>query len=305
MLKPAKNGQEASDSELAAYLIVANRYRLDPLTRQIHAFWDANRGIVPIVGIDGWAAIVNREPQFDGVDFEERCDADGRIVSVRCTIYRRDLHHPISITEYLRECYRNTPPWNQMPARMLRHKAFIQAARLAFSISGIYDEDEARDIVTEAPRESTIEQSAEIEPKTKRIAEKLKKQLEPPPTQAEPPPETKEEPQQDDKQQPQLEPPKDLQTVELSAIGSLPAGSQGIVRGIVDSVEMKERFSRLILWHGAHSMAFTVFDHSADNLGPGQLVQAEFSIKDRAGKTYRNAANIIPVEFIDETQATA
>jgi hypothetical protein len=30
-----------------------------------------------------------------------------------------------------------------MPKRMLRHKALIQAARIAFGFSGIYDEDEA------------------------------------------------------------------------------------------------------------------------------------------------------------------
>ena len=33
-----------------------------------------------------------------------------------------------------------------MPRRMLRHKALIQGARIAFGFSGIYDEDEARDI---------------------------------------------------------------------------------------------------------------------------------------------------------------
>ena len=43
---------------------------------------------------------------------------------------------------FMKECMRNTQPWKQWPARMLRHKAMIQAARIAFSFSGIEDQDE-------------------------------------------------------------------------------------------------------------------------------------------------------------------
>ena len=52
----------------------------------------------------------------------------------------------MKVTEYFDECKRNTDPWNQMPRRMIRNKAIIQAIRLAFGVSGIHDEDEARDI---------------------------------------------------------------------------------------------------------------------------------------------------------------
>ena len=41
-------------------------------------------------------------------------------------------------------------PGNPTPRRMLRHKAMIQCARLAFGFGGIYDQDEAERIV-EAP----------------------------------------------------------------------------------------------------------------------------------------------------------
>jgi hypothetical protein len=51
------------------------------------------------------------------------------------------------VTEYLAECRRNTPPWNQYTRRMLRHKAFMQCVRVAFGLGGIHDEDEARDIM--------------------------------------------------------------------------------------------------------------------------------------------------------------
>ncbi|EOJ4766922.1 recombinase RecT, partial [Escherichia coli] len=40
-----------------------------------------------------------------------------------------------------------TGPWQSHPKRMLRHKAMIQCARLAFGFAGIYDNDEAERIV--------------------------------------------------------------------------------------------------------------------------------------------------------------
>src|SRR3546814_11476971 len=45
------------------------------------------------------------------------------------------------------ECKRGTQPWQSHPRRMLRHKATIQCARLAFGSGGIYEQDEAERIV--------------------------------------------------------------------------------------------------------------------------------------------------------------
>src|SRR5262245_50641414 len=59
-----------SEEDFIAFLIAANIYRLNPLQREIYAIKRGNAGIQVIVGVDGWAKIINREPQFDGVDFE-------------------------------------------------------------------------------------------------------------------------------------------------------------------------------------------------------------------------------------------
>ncbi|KGQ34130.1 phage recombination protein Bet [Gallibacterium anatis] len=135
---------DVNDSQMTALLIVANQYGLNPWTKEIYAFPDRNNGIVPIVGVDGWARILNENPQFDGIEFdldEEKCT---------CRIYRKDRSRPISVTEYMSECYRDMPgPWRTHPKRMLRHKAMIQCARLAFGFTGIYDQDEAERIVEE------------------------------------------------------------------------------------------------------------------------------------------------------------
>ncbi len=75
---------------------------------------------------------------------------------VECIIYRKDRDHPVVVREYLDEVYRMPfvtksgysvdGAWQTHPKRMHRHKATIQAARLAFGFAGIYDQDEAERI---------------------------------------------------------------------------------------------------------------------------------------------------------------
>ncbi len=59
----------------------------------------------------------------------------------------KDRKHPVKVTEYMAECKRPTQPWQSHPKRMLRHKATIQCARLAFGFVGIYEQDEAERII--------------------------------------------------------------------------------------------------------------------------------------------------------------
>ena len=137
----AFKGGNVTDAQMTALMLVAQQYSLNPWTREIYAFPDKG-GIVPVVGVDGWSRIMNDHPQFDGMDFKFEED------SCTCTIYRKDRSHPTSATEYLGECRRdNSPAWKSHPRRMLRHKAMIQAARLAFGFGGIFDQDEAERII--------------------------------------------------------------------------------------------------------------------------------------------------------------
>jgi phage recombination protein Bet len=131
---------DVTNEQMAALMIVADQHNLNPWLKEIYAF-PSRQGIVPIVGLDGWARIINEHPEFDGMDFEqddEKCT---------CRIHRKDRSHPVAVTEYMAECRRPTDPWNTHPKRMLRHKAMIQAARLAFSFAGIYDPDEGERVL--------------------------------------------------------------------------------------------------------------------------------------------------------------
>ena len=141
VLKSTAFKGDVSDAQLSALLLVAKQYGLNPWLKEIYAYPDKG-AIIPIVGVDGWARIINNNPQFDGMEFEQ--DAD----SCTCTMYRKDRTHPTKLTEWMAECKRESAgPWKTHPYRMLRHKAMIQCARMAFGFSGIYDHDEAERIV--------------------------------------------------------------------------------------------------------------------------------------------------------------
>lgn len=129
--------------EFAAFLLVAKEYDLNPVLKEIFAFPKKGGGIQPIVSIDGWLNIINSHPDFDGMEFADHFGPDGKLSSITCKMYRKDRGRPVEVTEYMTECVRATDVWRQWPARMLRHKATIQAARYAFGFSGIMEPDEA------------------------------------------------------------------------------------------------------------------------------------------------------------------
>lgn len=134
---------KATKEQFAAFLLVANEYGLNPVTKEIYAFPTRAGGIQPIVGIDGWMTMANNHPAYDGITFVDRLADDGQLLAITAQVHRKDRSHPVEVTEYLAECRQGTEPWKKWPARMLRHKAAIQAIRYAFGFSGIVDPDEA------------------------------------------------------------------------------------------------------------------------------------------------------------------
>lgn len=163
-----------TDEQMMALMIVAEQYKLNPWTKEIYAFPDKHNGIVPVVGVDGWSRIINSDPNFDGMDFV----SSEAVVKhpknehkpcpewIECRMHRKDRSNPTIAREYLDECYRPPfvkdgrtidGPWQSHTKRFLRHKAMIQAARIAFGFVGIYDEDEADRIVTATPTMKVVE----------------------------------------------------------------------------------------------------------------------------------------------------
>lgn len=173
------NGQPPSNEQMMTLLVVADQYQLNPFTKEIYAFPDRQNGIVPVVGVDGWSRIINTHKHFDGIEFrysEELMQIDEHHKPchawIECVAYRKDRQRPTVVREYLDETYKppmkkngtSGPyfikgPWQTHTKRFLRHKALIQCARIAFGYVGIYDQDEADNILSD-PQE--IEVNGEV-----------------------------------------------------------------------------------------------------------------------------------------------
>lgn len=139
-----------SMEQLAMFAIVAHNYNLNPLLREIYAFPAKGGGIIPVLGYDGWVTIIQRQPDYDGCEYEyvwEDGKVAGKILGVTCIIYRKKHSRPTKKTVWFNEVKRDTDAWKQKPVWMTEIKALIQTARLAYGFGGIYDQDEAERII--------------------------------------------------------------------------------------------------------------------------------------------------------------
>jgi len=158
VLRPGKDGRVATDEEFMAFLMVANKYNLDPFTNEIYGYPAKKGGIIPVIGVDGYVSKICNHQEFDGMEFsfseENTVPEGGKECPVWCEVklYRKGITRPVVIREYIDEVYRTaisayTGPWQTHTKRMLRHKTIIQAGRVAGFLTGVYDEDEAQRII--------------------------------------------------------------------------------------------------------------------------------------------------------------
>lgn len=166
------DGRQPTTEELMVLLLVCENFGLNPFNREIYAFRGKSGDIVPVVSLDGWAKIVRSQKDFNGVKFAFSSTtvkvpgcAQELPEFVECAMRLKGVDDPIVVQEFMTECFNEKSlVWRKWPRRMLRTRAFIQCARLAFSLTGLYDEGEdfAEDIsaVAAAPqvREPQVQQ---------------------------------------------------------------------------------------------------------------------------------------------------
>jgi phage recombination protein Bet len=155
--------KKATDTELQLLLYMSNRYGLDILTKQIWCvkFGDAAAQIY--AGRDGFLEVGHRSNQFDGMEtkikridepisieysaWENRVKVNKTFKSdyqfvATCTVYRKDMEHPIEVEVYEEEYSTGQSLWQTKRRTMIGKVAESQALRKAFSISGLYAEEE-------------------------------------------------------------------------------------------------------------------------------------------------------------------
>ena len=111
-------------------------YRLNPRTDEIDLVQFEEGRWQVFITVNGWAKLINAHPAFCGIEFSEASELDqGVPIWMGCAIYRTDRVKPIEVKEYFSEMKTEHAAWQQMPRRMLRHRAMQQCARLAFGIT--------------------------------------------------------------------------------------------------------------------------------------------------------------------------
>jgi len=111
-------------------------YRLNPRADELDLVQFEEGCWQVFITVNGWAKLINAHPAFCGIEFSEASELEeGVPIWMGCAIYRTDRVKPIEVKEYFSEMKTEHIAWQQMPRRMLRHRAMQQCARLAFGIT--------------------------------------------------------------------------------------------------------------------------------------------------------------------------
>ena len=127
---------QLSETTQESCLRLIAEYRLNPRADEIDLVQFEEGRWQVFITVNGWAKLINAHPAFRGIEFSEANELhQGVPIWMGCTIYRTDRIKPIVIREYFTEMKTEHAAWQQMPRRMLRHRAMQQCARLAFGIT--------------------------------------------------------------------------------------------------------------------------------------------------------------------------
>lgn len=171
LAKNCPEGFRVSGETIAQFLQLAAEHDLNPARYEIRAFFDYNKGLSTFVMIDGWLTLANRQPAFDGFEFEYERDNQSGLVAVTCAIHRKDRTRPTKTRCKLSEWrVATSPQWGGKPEWMLEQKALKQGIRRTFGFAGIIDDDDARQMGLDVPEQpkpqptTTLDQLAPAAP---------------------------------------------------------------------------------------------------------------------------------------------
>lgn len=160
----------ATDAEFAMFSEFCKSTGLNPFKKEIW-FIKAGGRVQIMTGINGFLAIANSHPQYDGLEIDVEVDQQGNPLKAVCKVYRKDRNRPSIGIALMKEFVKPTPIWKQMPSVMLTKVAKSIALREAFpqELNGLYTVEEmpAEYSLKDAPKPEVI--TAEIvqpEPKS-------------------------------------------------------------------------------------------------------------------------------------------
>ncbi|MBF0300157.1 MAG: phage recombination protein Bet [Oligoflexia bacterium] len=157
LLKTQIMPPHSSDDELALFMHVIRRTKLDPFSRQIYAIRRNGDKVSFEISIDGARLIAERTGLYKGQNGPFWCDDDGIWIDVwlknkppvaaKIGVIRSDFSEPLFATALYREYRPNGKQgfmWDKFPTLMTAKVAEMLALRRAFpcELSGIYSQEE-------------------------------------------------------------------------------------------------------------------------------------------------------------------
>lgn len=151
--------QGATDAEFAMFLEVCKGTKLNPFKREIWFIksnsYTNKKGervegkVMIMTGFNGFLAIANAHPQFDGMQTEIVRKEDGTIEYAETKVFRKDRKYPSTCRAYYREFYKpgnfgKESQWDKQPTVMISKCSKSHALREAFpqELGGLYTQEE-------------------------------------------------------------------------------------------------------------------------------------------------------------------
>lgn len=136
--------KDATPAEFAYFIEYCKHTGLNPIKREIWFIKDKQGKVQVMTGINGFLAIANSNPQFDGMEVEFEDDQNGNPVACTCKVWRKDRTHAHTCKVYMCEYNQKFGTWLSKPRTMLAKVAKAHALREAFSqeLAGVYIEEE-------------------------------------------------------------------------------------------------------------------------------------------------------------------
>lgn len=148
----------ATDAEFAMFTSYCQSTGLNPFKKEVWFIKTKGyqrrdgttvEGKVQIMtGINGFLAIANKHPAFDGLECETMVEGS-KIIGARAKVHRKDRKYPSVAVALMSEYYKPSPSgkggvWEQMPSIMIQKCAKALALREAFpqELNGLYTAEE-------------------------------------------------------------------------------------------------------------------------------------------------------------------
>lgn len=164
-----------NDYEFSMFLELCKATKLNPFKREIWAIktksYTSSAGkqiegqLQLMTGFNGYLAIANAHPEYDGMECDVVRNDGGTIDYAEARVFRKDRKRPSTVRVFFKEFYkagyRDKPStWDKMPVVMIQKVAKSHALREAFpqELGGLYTQEEMGE---ESPK-VTFEQINEL-----------------------------------------------------------------------------------------------------------------------------------------------